>query len=124
MAYVDPLEDNREEAFIMRVDGSERTQLTDDDGRTFGLDWSPDGRYLAYNSTVAGNSDIYTYDTQTGLHRRLTTDPAVEHQPRWAPDGRYMVFTSERTGAERVYRINADGTGLRMIRTRDRASSD
>ena len=91
--------------------------LTRDEGRTYGLDWSPDGRYLSYNTDVGGNADVYVYDTESGEHTRLTTHPAEDHLPRWSPDGRFLVFTSDRTGAERIYRMDVDGGGLEMIRT-------
>lgn len=117
IAFVDPLVDDAQDAFIVRVDGSARIRVTEDPGRTYGVDWSPDGRYLAYNTEVDGNADIYLYDLETGSSRRLTTDAAEEHLPRWAPDGSYLVFTSDRTGAERIYRMSPDGGDLRMIVT-------
>lgn len=117
VAFVQQLEGDLEEAILMRTDGTERTRLTHDDGRTYGLDWSRDGRWLAYNTTVDGNSDIYLYDTRSGTHTRLTSHEASEHLPRWSADGTYLVFTSERSGAERIYRIAPDGSDLRRIPT-------
>lgn len=117
VAYIDPLEDGAQDAFIMRTDGAGLRRVTDDPGGTYGIDWSPDGRFLAYNTEVDGNAEIFVFDVQTGEHRRLTDDPGEDHLPRWAPDGAWLVFTSDRTGVERVYRIAPDGTGLRRIDT-------
>jgi len=118
IAYVDPLEDDGQDAFIQRTDGSNRIGITDDPGRTYGLDWSPDGRYLSYNTELDGNGDIYVYEVATGKHRRLTTDPTYEHLPTWSPDGTFLVFTAEQPDGERIYRIAPDGTGLQMVDTR------
>lgn len=117
IAFVEPMADDSQEAFIMRIDGSERRRLTTDPGRTYGLDWSPDGRYLSYNTEVDGNADVYLFEPATGKHRRLTTDPGYEHLPRWSPDGTFLIFTSDRSGAERVYRIDLDGGNLAMVAT-------
>ena len=74
-------------------------------------EWSPDGRTLIFESTLAGNSSIYAINADgTGL-RRLTTDTAESYQARWSPDGRRIVFSSERDGGTQIYTMNADGSG-------------
>lgn len=42
--------------YVMNRDGSELRQLTSNLGCDVGLCWSPDGRYLAYTSSVEGDS--------------------------------------------------------------------
>jgi TolB protein len=45
-------------------------------------DWSPDGRWLAYDAADQdGNHDIYLRDASTGETRRLTTGLAYEQGP-------------------------------------------
>ena len=118
IAYVDPMPDKSEDIFIRPVNGSEPIRVTSDPGRSYGLDWSPDGRFLAYNTTIGDNLDVYIYEMATRRQRRITTHAATDHMPRWLPDGSGLLFTSERSGHERIYRINADGSGLRLIDTR------
>ena len=115
--FVERTEEAGEEAFVMGIDGSERRRLTNDSGRTYGLDWSPDGRYVSYNTEVDGNADIYVLELATGERRRLTSHPAYDHLPRWAPGGEYLVFSSDREGGERVFRIDPDGSNLARIDT-------
>jgi hypothetical protein len=46
----------------------------------------------------------------------LTFDRAGnETEPAATPDGRYIVFVSDRSGEVGLYRINRDGTGLKML---------
>jgi TolB protein len=48
-------------------------------------DWSPDGRWLAYEAADGErNYDIYLRDASTGQTRRLTTDPVLEQGPVFA----------------------------------------
>jgi len=71
--------------------------------------WSPDGRWIAFDSAVQGNSDIYLVAETGGEPKRLTTDPAVEVSPSWSQDGRWIYYSSNRTGRPEVWRMTASG---------------
>jgi len=59
--------------------------------------WSPDGRNVAFiGVNKEGYSDLYSYDFETELLKRLTFDLYEEKDPRWSPDGRYIAFSSDR----------------------------
>jgi Tol biopolymer transport system component len=68
-----------------------------------GLRLSPDGRRLALDQNIGGNTDIWVIDLDRGIPNRLTTDPAVDEYPRFSPDGNQIVFTSRRSGAPRMF---------------------
>ncbi len=57
--------------------------------------WSPDGRYLVFAGIVAGRSDLYLYDLETGRTTRLTDSPASERDPAWSHDGTRLAFASD-----------------------------
>jgi TolB protein len=48
---------------------------------------------------------------------RLTDHPALDALPSWSQDSRRIVFVSDRRGKERrrLFVMNADGTGVRMV---------
>lgn len=74
--------------------------------------YSPDGKFLAFNSTRSGNGDIYIMNIATGAINRLTYDDANDEINNWSADGRYIYFTSNAkdiAGMRDVYRINATG---------------
>lgn len=48
------------------------------------FDWSPDGRYLAFDR----RHQIYVFDTETGK----TTTVVAGSDPNWSPDGRGIAF--------------------------------
>jgi WD40 repeat protein len=57
------------------------------------LQWSPNGRYLAFVAILdATSSDLFIYDTQTGNLRRLTNGPDWVGPLEWSPDGTQIIM--------------------------------
>lgn len=71
--------------------------------------------YLLYVSSKRGQEGIWKLagDDATELwsqpHTRLVGAPAI------SPDGRRVAFTTERNGASRLYVMDADGSGARLL---------
>ncbi len=72
---------------------------------------SPDGRRIAMNRTVNGNSDVWMLDLGRSLLSRTTFDMAAEFFVVWSPDGSRIVFTSNRKGVFDLYQKPATGAG-------------
>jgi len=72
---------------------------------------SPDGRFIAFQSTQGGNQDIYIMPVGSGEPVRITDDPASDNGPVWSYDGQWLAFDSARTGRSEtwVIRITPDG---------------
>ncbi len=64
---------------------------------------SPDGRRLALDRIVNGNSDVWTFDLGSNLLSRSTFDMAADFGPVWSPDGSRFVFGSNRKGIFDLY---------------------
>ncbi len=73
---------------------------------------SPDGSALLLSSS---DGDIHLSPQNGADIRTLAAGPAVDRFPRWSPEGRRIAFQSDRSGANKVWLINADGTGLRIL---------
>ncbi len=58
--------------------------------------WSPDGRFLAYNSNDRGNLDILVMPLDGGQTIRVVDHEADDAQPSWSPDGSTLAFVSAR----------------------------
>jgi Tol biopolymer transport system component len=93
--------------------------------------WSPDGRYIAYQSSrdavipephqtaftmdpkaadelMLSTVNLYVVDLRTRTHRQLSTKSGM--YPVWSPDGQWIVYYAPaREG--RLFRIRPDGTG-------------
>jgi dipeptidyl aminopeptidase/acylaminoacyl peptidase len=72
---------------------------------------SPDGRRVAVNRTVQGNTDIWLIETTRGVASRFTFDPAIDDHPIWSPDGSRIVFSSWRKGSLNLYQKPSSGAG-------------
>jgi TolB protein len=80
--------------------------------------WSADGRYIAYRSIRADNSDVYVMDLETGEERRLTDPPEVDAEPEWSPDGEWIAFVSYREFPNSdIYIMRKDGSDVRRLTT-------
>ena len=87
--------------FEMNLDGSGRLNLTNtpeaDEG---GPAYSPNGRYLAYDTDRDGNYEIYLRDFEAPdgtPDRRLTNNGARDLSPAWDETSQTIVFMSDRS---------------------------
>jgi serine/threonine-protein kinase len=76
---------------------------------------SPDGKWLAYDSDLNGNADIFVVPAEGGAPRQLTDSPSDDLSPDWSPDGSTISFHSFRTGNRDVFTIKVDGSGLTQV---------
>ena len=71
------------------------TRITFDDGLQSGTTWSPDGRFIAYESDRGGKFDIWVQQISGGDPVQVTKGPGQNWQPNWSPDGKNIVYRSE-----------------------------
>jgi eukaryotic-like serine/threonine-protein kinase len=72
---------------------------------------SPDGKSVAVNKTDPANqnTDVWTYNLESGTAKRLTFDPAVDAYPIWGPDGSKIAFSTTRRHVFDLYVKTTDG---------------
>jgi serine/threonine protein kinase len=76
---------------------------------------SPDGQWLAFDSDMSGNQDIYKMPVSGGEAIQLTTHPSGDFTPSWSPDGEKIVFHSFREGNRNIYIMSKDGESIEAI---------
>jgi Tol biopolymer transport system component len=79
---------------------------------------SPDGKMIAIAVRSAGGGPtgkLGIADLSTGKVRLLTQDSATTLSPAWSLDSRFIYFASSRGGTLNVWKIGADGNGLRQV---------
>ncbi len=100
-----------QEIWRCNTDGTNQVQLTFLRGPAAGSpQWSPDDRFIAFDSREKGNGNIYVINSNGGTPRQLTTNTAEDNIPRWSGDGQWIYFSSNRTGTFQIWKISVDGS--------------
>src|SRR5207248_1337351 len=108
----------RNNLWVVPADGGWPTQLTVSDQRQSHPAWSPDGKWIAYQSDYDGDEqwDIFLVSPQTGQVVNVTkTREVAEENPVWSPDGRYLAFMVKPKTAS-AYEIDVFDTLLRDVK--------
>jgi Tol biopolymer transport system component len=85
--------DGNEEIYRMRRDGTQIERLTEHAERDIHPYFSPDGKYLLFNSTRDnGSLDVYRLELATREILRLTDSPMQETCARYSPDMQHIVL--------------------------------
>ncbi len=84
--------------FIVKSDGSEEIQLTNNRHVNWAPFWHPNGRIIAYTTSRHGHSayQIYLMNIETLQEFRLTESQTFEGLPSFSPDGKQIAWTSKR----------------------------
>ena len=85
--------------------------------------WSPDGKWIVFESWRDGNCEIYKMTPDGKNQIRLTQNPAQDQDASWSPDSKHIVFSSLRNEpACSLFIMDADGSN--QIRLTDTDSWD
>ncbi len=99
-----------EEIWVCDRNGEHSVELTSFRGPGTGTPrWSPDGRWIAFDSLAAGNPNICIIAANGGNPHCLTSGPSGNFMPSWSPDGKWIYFKSNRSGSDQIWKIPAAG---------------
>ena len=111
-------EGNRE-IYIMNLDGSGLTNLTQHPADDWEHRWSPGGDKISFLSDRDGDDYLYVMN-RDGSHPIRITNIITKHGYEWSPTGRKIAFVHESDDQSDIYVVNSDGSGL-MNLTQDPA---
>jgi len=69
-------------------------QVTADSGYDYQPDWSSDGRWVIYACYMRDAVELLALDVENGRVSQLTSNGAVNVEPRFSPDARHVAFVS------------------------------
>lgn len=114
--------DGNSEIYLMNMDGSNPTRLTDDNSRDADPFFSPDGLRIVFPTNRHGNYEIYVMNVDGSNLTRLTSNFFDDLRPAFSPDGSKIVFYRNTESGSEIYVMNADGTA--EVRLTNNSSSD
>ena len=88
------------EIFTINVDGTGRTQLTNNGAANFAPFFHPSGKKIVFSSNLddpkGREFDIYMIDIDGGNLERITFSPEFDGFPMFSYDGKHLAFASNR----------------------------
>lgn len=105
------------ELYLVNIDGSGLTRLTNTPAAEDHPAWSPDGSRIIFDADYDGDgyNEIYTITTDGGSLTRLTENAANDQFADWSPDGSQIAFSSDRNGGWDIFVMNVDGSDQRSL---------
>ena len=113
--------------YLINVDGTGLTQITQMDKGACQPTWSPDGSQIVFISPCRARSDFYENAYKdSGLYlinadgtgqKALSTIPSSDFDPSWSPDGERIAFTSLRDGSKEIYVLTLESMAVTRLTT-------
>jgi serine/threonine-protein kinase len=97
----------------LRADLGDAVPVTTGNQVIEGFSLSPDGQWIAFDSSVRGEFDIYKQRLAGGDPQLVVDMTGNAFEPKWSPDGTELAFhgplSSEGGGGGEVFVVSADG---------------
>jgi Tol biopolymer transport system component len=105
--------------YVMNADGSALVDITplnllhiESISWSPSLSWSPDGQYIAFETTKDGVMQIFKIKPNGSGLVQLTFGKEGSFSPSWSPDGQYIAFAASKDNVLQIFKIKSDGSGL------------
>ncbi len=95
--------------YLLDLDSGGITRLTDTLAYDASPAWSPDSKWLVYETYLDDNLEIKVQSVVTpGDNIMLTDSPAADFSPAWSPQGRQIAFVSDQNGENEIWLADLD----------------
>ena len=86
------------EVYLVEMGSDDERQLTFDSPYSDGPEYTPDGKYIWYNSTKSGLMQLWRMDTDGKNQRQMTFDESNSWFAHISPDGRRVAYITYKKG--------------------------
>ena len=93
---------------VIRINGKDRTKVSEDGGNHEDVQWSPRNNRLAYVRSTPSSSHVYVSHSD-GIEKMLLTKIEAQHVGGWSPRGDSVVFGVRSGPHIGLYTRNPDG---------------
>ncbi len=101
------------EVFTAPTDDGDLVQITEGAAKDYNVEFSPDGKSLAFVSDKTGREEIYIAPADgVGETRKLTDHDSLKPSYSWSPDSKRVAFATIDGG---LFLINADGREMKEL---------
>jgi len=94
---------------VMDSGGGEPRRLTFQGSYNTNPTWSPDGKWIAYESRIGGQFDLWLIDPEGQVNQPIVQHPRNDEGPSWAPNSRMLAFSSRRFGRAEICVVDLSG---------------
>ena len=94
--------DGNLDIYVMDVATKQKRRLTTHRAIDTEGTWSPDGRYIYFNSDRAGGPQVYRVPVSGGTPERITFEGSYNARPRLSPDGKKLAVVHNDRGNYRI----------------------
>jgi uncharacterized repeat protein (TIGR01451 family) len=107
---------NQFDIYVINVDGSNQTQLTNIDTYEGQPSWSPDGSKIAFVSDQTGGYRIWVMNADGSGMVKLSGQAYSAH-PDWSPDGSQIAYDADGDGDgwQEIWVMSADGSNQHQV---------
>ncbi len=81
----------------------------------YSMDWSPNGKDIAFSFMDKKNRKIAIYDTTDKSCKVFCSSDFDQRDPSFSPDGKFLYFSSDRNGIFNIYRYNFESKKLEQV---------
>jgi tricorn protease len=99
--------------WVSDLDNQKVLRLTSTPAVESNPQFSPDGKWIAFNSNRSGSQAVYIVPVEGGSPKRLTWHPGSASVCGWSPDGRLVLYSTSRDNAPggfaRLWTVSVEG---------------
>jgi TolB protein len=106
---------SQKQIYMSDFDGSNVQAITEGEYPHLSPSWSPDGRYIAFTSYEFKNPELFIYDTQTRIKKRLTNNLGLDSGANFSADGKWIAYTSSRGDDTDIFMTSPQGIGKKLL---------